>query len=95
MTLAPITALTGKDVKFVWSKECDNAFKRMKAIMAEQTMVTLPQYNRPFDVQTDASKKQIGAYISQEGKPLAFFSRKMNPAQLKYPVGEKQTIIYH
>ena len=95
MTLAPITALTGKDLKFVWSKECDNAFKRMKAIMAKQTMVTLPQYNKPFDVQTDASKKQIGAYISQEGKPLAFFSRKMNPAQLKYPVGEKQTIIYH
>ena len=95
MTLAPITALTGKDVKFVWSKECDNVFKRMKEIMAEQTMVTLPQYNKPFDVQTDASKKQIGACIFQEGKLLAFFSRKMNPAQLKYPVGEKQTIIYH
>ena len=72
-TLRPITTLTSNKVKFLWTKECEEAFKKMKAIMAEQTLARLPDYTKRFDVHTDASDKQIGGAISQEEIPLAYF----------------------
>ena len=89
VTLVPITNLKDKNVKFVWTKECESAFERMKAIMAENTMVSLPNYVKPFEVHTDASNKLIGACVSQESKPIASFSRKFNIAQQKCPVGKR------
>jgi hypothetical protein len=41
-------------------------------------------------VYTDASNKQLGAVIMQEGKLLAFYSRKLNSAQTRYTTGEQE-----
>ena len=38
----------------------------MKSIMAQDTLVSLPQYGQEFTVHTDASDKQIGGIISQD-----------------------------
>ena len=38
-------------------------------------------FNAPFEIHIDALKLQLGAVISQKGKPIAFYSRKMNSAQ--------------
>jgi hypothetical protein len=43
-------------------------------------------------VYTDASNKQLGAAFMQEGKPLAFYSRKMNSAQTRYTTGEQELL---
>ncbi len=39
-----------------------------------------------FHIYTDASSNQMGAYIVQDEKPVAFLSCKFNDAQLKYMV---------
>jgi hypothetical protein len=41
---------------------------------------------KPFDIYTDASIKQLGSVITQENRPIAFFSRKLSGAQSKYTV---------
>ena len=41
---------------------------------------------------TDASKDQIGGVVSQEGKAIAYFSRKFNAAQLNYTVTAKELL---
>jgi hypothetical protein len=41
---------------------------------------------------TDASNKQLGAVIVQEGKPLTFYSRKLNSAQTRYTTGEQELL---
>ncbi len=43
-------------------------------------------FSKVFEIYTDASSKQLGAVITQENRPIAFFSRKLFPAQRKYSV---------
>ena len=49
-------------------------------------------FNAPFEIQTDAYKLQIDAVISQKGKPIAFYSQKMNSAQQNYTTTEKELL---
>ena len=57
-----------------------------------EVLCAYPDFSKPFVVHTEARKTQIGAVISQEGKPIAFFSRKLNKAQLNYTVTEKEIL---
>ena len=52
--LRPLTALTGKRTG-EWTAKCDKAFKKMKAVMASDTMMRYPDPNKPFELYTDAS----------------------------------------
>jgi hypothetical protein len=72
--LAPLTSLCGKNTKFEWRKEHQEAFSKMKNVFEKETMLTYLDFTQPFIVHTDASSKQIGGVISQNGKPLGFFS---------------------
>ncbi len=47
-----------------------------------------PNYNKVFEVYTDASSTQLGSVITQLNRPLAFFSRKLSETQQKYSVTE-------
>ena len=52
-------------------------------------MLAYPNFSKKFVIHTDASDYQLGAVIAQEGKPLAFFSRKLFKAQRNYTTTEK------
>ena len=91
-TLAPLTALTSSKVKFQWTETCAKAFNTMKKIIAKQILLAYPDFNQPFHVHTDASKLQLGAVISQHDKPIAFYSRKLNPAQTRYTTTERELL---
>ncbi len=45
-----------------------------------------PDYSKVFEIYTDASSKQLRAVITQNNRPIAFFSRKLSDAQRKYSV---------
>ena len=64
----------------------------MKKIIAKQILLAYPDFNQPFHVHTDASKSQLGAVISQNGKPIAFYSCKLNPAQTRYTTTERELL---
>ena len=59
-------------------------------------MLTYPDFKKPFKIYTDASKVQLGAVIVQgepgQEKIVAFFYRKLNPAQCKYTVAELELL---
>ena len=81
--LAPLSSLTSKNVKFKWTEEHQKAFDEIKTVIAQETMLTYPDFNKAFHLHTDASKRQLGAHITQDGKPIAFYSRKLTPAQTR------------
>jgi hypothetical protein len=64
----------------------------MKNIMARETILAYPNFKIPFEINTDASAYQLGACISQNGKPITFYSRKLNPAQTWYTTTERELL---
>ena len=90
-TLGPLTSMTGKPKRhpYIWTEECQKAFDNMKAIMIQDALIVYPKYRDPFDIHTDASDYQIGGVVSQNNKPIAYFSRKFNTAQINYTVTAK------
>ena len=90
--IAPLSALTSKDVPWKWGEEQQQAFEEIKRVVSRETLLAFPQFDKPFHVYTDASKHQLGAVIMQEGKPLAFYSRKLNSAQKNYTTGEQELL---
>jgi hypothetical protein len=89
---APLSSLTSKNVKWEWTPVHQESFDQMKALMAKETLVTFPDFSKEFEIHTDASDSQLGAVISQEGKPVAFYSRKLQPAPTRYTVTERELL---
>ena len=83
--LAPLTALTSKNVKYDWKDEHQKCFDAIKRVIGSELLLAYPDFNAPFEIHTDASKLQLGAVISLKGKPIAFYSRKMNSANIITP----------
>ena len=81
-----------KKTKWKWGPEQQKAFEEIKAVISKETLLAFPDFNKTFHVYTDASDYQLGAVIMQEGKPLAFYSRKMTDTQKKYTTGEQELL---
>ena len=90
--LAPLTKLCSKEAKWVWGDEQQKAFNDMKKVISRETLLVYPQFDKEFVIHTDASHTQLGAVISQDGRPIAFYSRKLNPAQTRYTTTERELL---
>ena len=90
--LTPLSSMTSKQAKWNWSKECQNTFDTIKKLTSRETLLSCPNFNEPFKIHTDASKLQLGSVISQKGKPIAFYSKKFNPAQVNYSTTKRELL---
>jgi len=64
----------------------------VKTTIAKEVVLAYPDFTKPFDIYTDASTKQLGSVITQDNRPVAFFSRKLSGAQSKYTVTELELL---
>ena len=60
--------------------------------MARKVLLSYPDFNKSFHIHTDASKVQLGTVISQNDKPIAFYSRTLNLAQTQYTTTERELL---
>ena len=82
---APLTdTIRGDRKEFKWTIAAARSFELLKKKVTEQPVLALPNFNKVFQVDCDASDSAIGAVLSQEGKPIAYFSEKLNDAKKKY-----------
>lgn len=60
---------------------------------AEDAMLHYLDSNKPFDVHINNIRKyQMGALISQNGRPVAYWSRKLSVPQKKYPTTDHELL---
>ncbi|XP_068243247.1 uncharacterized protein [Palaemon carinicauda] len=92
----PLTNLLKKGQRFCWTVECQDAFDKLKSTMINTPILKTPNFKEPFCLAVDASDVGVGAVLSQgcdgEEYPVAYFSKKLSPAQHKYSTVEKETL---
>ncbi len=92
---SPLTRLTRKDVPFVWDAECQAAFETLKKAFTSDVILRHYDPDREIVVETDASDFVSGGILSQydeqgELHPIAYFSKKHNPAECNYEIYDKE-----
>ncbi len=90
--LAPLTKLCSTITKFEWGEAQQAAFDQMKKIISREVLLVYPNFSQPFEIHTDASHMQLGVVILQNGRPIAFYSRKLNDAQKCYTTTERELL---
>ena len=74
----PLTSLL-KTNAFCWNERALEAFQALKTAMTTLPVLGIPNFDQTFEVTTDASNSAVGAVLSQQSHPIAFFSRKLCP----------------
>ena len=101
--LLPITnLLSGKgnsNAPVIWSSMAEAAFEQSKASLAKATMLHHPRHNALTCIATDASDHAVGAVLQQlingTWSPIAYFSKKLQPAETRYSTFDRELLAVH
>jgi hypothetical protein len=93
---ASMTDLLRKGVPFLWGEKQAASFAALKQALVSDPVLASPDTNLPFVVHVDASGFALGAVLQQDQgrglQPVAYESRKMLPAETRYPVHEQECL---
>lgn len=92
MIAAPLYSLLRKNSEFTWTPDRLQAFDRLKLTVCNLTSLAYSDLASPFDLHTDASMVGIGAVLVQNGRPVAFASRSLTPAEKNYSTTEQECL---
>ena len=92
----PLTELTKKDKKFVWTSKEQNSFDELKKAMTETPVLRCADPKLPYEVTADASDTGLGGVLTQTDdtgtRPVAYTSRKLSDAEQRYSTPEKELL---
>ncbi|KAK3574226.1 hypothetical protein QTP86_004306 [Hemibagrus guttatus] len=95
----PLTSLLrNKPKSLAWSPAAEEAFNTLKKAFTTAPLLIHLDPDKPFIVEVDASTTGVGAVLSQQQRnpsrlyPCAFFSRKLNPVERNYDIGNRELL---
>ena len=93
----PLTELTKKDQPFLWTSDCQKAFDTLKKRFTEEPILQIPDPEKPFQIECDASKVATGAVLRQQGEdglwhPCAYLSKSFTPAERNYQIYDRELL---
>ncbi|XP_071909683.1 uncharacterized protein [Coffea arabica] len=81
----PMTELTKKGNKFIWTPKCESSFQELKRRLTSAPVLVLPDGDEGYAVYSDASGEGLGCVLMQKGKVIAYASRRLKPHEQNYP----------
>ncbi|KAL4354549.1 hypothetical protein GQ457_06G017120 [Hibiscus cannabinus] len=93
---APLIKLLQKGVKYEWSDARQQAFEKLKEALVNAPVLTQPVLGKEFVVYSDASYVGLGCVLMQEGRVVAYASRKLKVHEKNYPTHdiELATVVF-
>jgi hypothetical protein len=88
--VAPLNELTKKEVPFPWGTRKENTFDMLKDKLTHAPLLQLPNFNKTFELECDASEIRLDGVLLQERKPVAYFSEKLSGPVLNYSTYDKK-----
>ncbi|KAK3090501.1 hypothetical protein FSP39_012342 [Pinctada imbricata] len=92
----PLHKLTEKHQTFTWTEDCQVAFDKLKRALTSSPILSYPQQNGLFILDTDASNTGMGAVLSQvqEGtdKVISYFSKTFSSTERRYCVTRRELL---
>ena len=94
--MEPLTRLTGKNIKYYWTEEQQEAFEDIKDTMASAVYLTMPDFTRRFIIYADASEVAVGAVLTQpkgstdQESLIAYASKKLTDTQRRWGTSERE-----
>ena len=91
--------LKGKPKKLLWGPDQQQAFDTTKAALVEAATLSFQDPEAPLRLTTDASNIACGAVLEQvingSPRPLAFYSKKLKPAETRYSTFDRELLAIH
>jgi hypothetical protein len=72
--------------------KCQQTLTDLKTALTTASVLTMPDFEKQFEVVTDACEVPLGGVLLQEGHPMAFCSRKLSGAELSYSATDKEVL---
>jgi hypothetical protein len=88
----PLTALTRKNARFVWTDKCEECFQELKRRLVIALVLALPTESGNFVVYSDASKKGLGCVLMQNGNVITYASCQLKPYKQNYPTHDLELV---
>ena len=94
---APLHHLTRRDAQWLWTSQCELAFKQLKDLLTTAPVLAYPSFTQEFVLETDASIFGLGAVLSQgqpdkKLHPVAYASRALTRSERNYGITELETL---
>lgn len=86
----PLTELLRKNSIFRWTPIHEQYFQALKHALSTSPVLALPDFAKPFSIETDVSATGIGAVLMQDGHPLALLSKALGPRSSGLSTYEKE-----
>jgi hypothetical protein len=81
-----------KKGEFHWGPDQLIAFETIKKALYSAQVLALPNFSKPFVLETDASDNNIGAVLMQEGRPLSFLSKSLGKKAVEMSTYDKEAM---
>ena len=86
---APLNALTRKDIPYIWTPDCQQAFEQLKKLLTSAPLLKYPDFDKPFILETDGLGAVL-AHWQEDGsvQPVAYASRSLQKHEKNYGITE-------
>jgi hypothetical protein len=88
----PLTHLLKKGLLFQWGSHHQQAFEVLKKAMITTPVLALPDFTKPFILETDACNTGVGAVLMQTNHPVAYMSKALSARNQTLSAYEKECL---